>query len=387
MAHDSDVEQAVLDRYGAGARQSEPGLCCPTRYEERYLAMLPAELLAKDYGCGDPSRHVRAGERVLDLGSGAGKICYILAQKVGRDGQVTGVDFNDDMLAVARRHQSDMAERMGYANVRFVKGRIQDLALPLEAVAAWLAEHPVTDFGSLTAFEAECRRLRDEQPLVPDASVDVVVSNCVLNLVRQQDKRQLFREIQRVLRRGGRAVISDIVCDEDPTPRILADPQLWSGCISGAFREDLFLRMFEEAGFYGIEILSRQVEPWQVLDGIEFRSMTVRAFKGTEGPCLERNQAVVYGGPWKRVVDDDGHMLHRGERMAVCDKTFGIYTDPDGPYAQQISAVEPHTEVPPDEAPPFACQVSARRDPRRTKGTDYDATVAPEGGACCEGDC
>ncbi|GBC83186.1 Ubiquinone/menaquinone biosynthesis C-methyltransferase UbiE [bacterium HR10] len=319
---------------------------------------------------------------MVDLGSGAGKICYILSQKVGPAGQVIGVDFNDEMLRLARKYLSEMRRKLGYGNVRFVKAKIQDLALDLERAEAWLQKHPIRSVEQLGDFEAECERLRQQEPLIPDASVDVVVSNCVLNLVRPQDKHKLFAEIFRVLKRGGRAVISDIVCDEDPTPSILADPELWSGCIAGAFREDRFLEMFEEAGFHGIEILSRQDEPWQVIEGIEFRSITVRAFKGKQGPCLERHQAVIYKGPWKFVRDDDGHTLYRGQRMAVCDKTFKILTDPSGPYSRDIIAVPPYEEIPLDQAAPFDCKRTGTRSPRETKGLDYRATMVNDGAAC-----
>jgi arsenite methyltransferase len=377
------VESAVLERYQAGAKQAEASLCCPTEYEENYLKILPQEIVEKDYGCGDPTRHVEAGETVLDLGSGAGKNCYILAQKVGAQGRVIGVDFNDDMLSLARKYREEVADKLGYSNVDFVKGKIQDLKLDLDRAQAGLKERPIASFEALGAFEAECDRLRQEQPLIPDSSVDVVVSNCVLNLVRPQDKRQLFQEIYRVLKRGGRAVISDIVCDEDPTPEMMNDPELWSGCISGAFREDSFLKMFEEAGFYGIEILSRQVEPWQVIDGIEFRSMTIRAFKGKEGPCWERNQAVVYQGPWRQVCDDDGHIYRRGDRVAVCDKTFQILTNSNSPYAKDLIPISPYQEVPLEEAQEFDCKRSVARHPRETKGLDYRVTATHDAASCC----
>jgi arsenite methyltransferase len=140
--------------------------------------------------------------------------------------------------------------------------------------------------------------------------------------------------------------------------------------------------MFEAAGFYGVEILVRQAEPWQVIDGIEFRSMTVQAFKGKEGACQERNQAVVYKGPWKVVQDDDGHMLYRGERMAVCDKTFQIYTHPQGPYHQDMILLPPYTDIPLESAGVFDCSRDQFRHPRETKGLDYRATVTNDS-ACC----
>lgn len=187
------------------------------------------------------------------------------------------------------------------------------------------------------------------------------------NLARPGDKGKLFAEMHRVLRKGGRAVISSIVCDEDPTPEIKADPDLWSGCIAGAMREEEFLEMFERPGFYGIEILVRQSEPWQTIDGIEFRSVTVQAFKGKEGPCIERNQAVIYPGPWK----------------CVCDKTFGIMTNPDGPYAGHVVPVPPREEVPLDKASPFDCMRSDTRHPRESKGMEYRPTVTSQSSPCC----
>ncbi|MBI1370003.1 MAG: methyltransferase domain-containing protein [Planctomycetes bacterium] len=385
MTSPNHVEDAVLERYARGAEAVEPALCCPVEdYEGQYLAALPKEIIEKDYGCGNPSRWAREGDVVVDLGSGAGKICYILAQKVGPMGQVIGVDFNDAMLNIARKYQNPLAEQFGYGNTRFVKAKIQDLALDLDRMAAWLAEHPVTSIADMQRYEAECDRLRSDEPMIADASVDLVVSNCVLNLVRARDKQQLFAEIFRVLKRGGRAVISDIVCDEDPTPDIIADPELWSGCISGAFREDRFLAMFEEAGFHGVEILARAGEPWRTIDGVEFRSMTVRAYKGKDGPCMDRRQAAVYKGPWKTVTDDDGHTYVRGRRMAVCEKTFALLTEPSGPYAAQMIGIEPYDTVPHERAEPMDCRRNMFRATTETKGEAYPKTDGEPDASCCD---
>jgi arsenite methyltransferase len=388
-AVDYDVESEVKARYAAGARSAEAELCCPVDYDPQYLKIIPKEIIERDYGCGDPSKHVAAGETALDLGSGGGKICYILSQKVGRDGRVIGVDVNDTMLSLARKYQDEVAQKLGYRNTDFRKGRIQDLALPLDAAQEWLDRRPIRSVEDLQAFEAECARLRRDEPLVADASVDVIVSNCVLNLVKPADKKQLFAEMFRVLRKGGRCVISDIVCDEPPTDAILNDPKMWSGCIAGAFLEDEFLRMFEEAGFYGVEVLARGETPWRTIDGVEFRSMTVRAYKGKQGPCYEHDQAVVYKGPWKQVRDDDGHVFFRGERMAVCKKTFDIMTDPNGPYAGQVIGIEPMRPVAVEDAKLFDCKRVAKRHPKETKGHDYRATTGAAAENCCgpEGCC
>ena len=385
---DYDIETAVIERYQAGARQQQPSLCCPTEYAGDYLEILPEEIIAKDYGCGDPTRYVNEGETVVDLGSGAGKNCYILAQKLGAEGKIIGVDFNDEMLSLARKYQEEIASTIGYCNTQFVKGKIQDLKLNLDKVQTWLQDNPITSVEKISDYETECDRLRTQEPLISDNTVDVVISNCVLNLVRPQDKEQLFAEIFRVLKRGGRAVISDIVCDEDPTPAILNDPDLWSGCISGAFREDVFLKMFEEAGFYGVEILKREEQPWQVVDGVEFRSMTIRAYKGKEGECWERKQAVIYKGPWKQVQDDDGHTFCRGERMAVCDKTYQILTSCCSPYSKDIIPVPPYENIPLEEAEAFNCKNKAIRHAKETKGSEYNLTNTSNNDDCCSpGEC
>src|SRR5690606_5792178 len=134
---------------------------------------------------------------------------------VGNKGKVIGVDMTDDMLEVARRNAPIVAERIGYGNVEFRKGRIQDLQLDLEELETRLKASPVSDANGFLEAEELAEEIRIKQPLVESDSIDVVVSNCVLNLVSKKNRQQLFEEIYRVLNCGGRAVISDIVCDEE----------------------------------------------------------------------------------------------------------------------------------------------------------------------------
>ncbi|MCG8404420.1 MAG: methyltransferase domain-containing protein [Phycisphaerales bacterium] len=381
-----DVEKAVRSRYSEGAKVAQEALCCPSSsYDEKYLAAIPQEIIDKDYGCGDPTAHCEEGQIVLDLGSGAGKACYIMSQRVGPNGRVIGIDMNDDMLALARQYREEITRKIGYANVEFRKARIQDLRLDLEKVDAWLKERPARSAADLTALESYGREISQTSPVVADNSIDLIVSNCVLNLVRPEDKSKLFSEMFRILRKGGRAVISDVVSDEDVPDHLQQDPELWSGCISGAFREDLFLKAFEDAGFHGIEILKLDDKPWQTVEGIEFRSMTVSAYKGKQGPCYEHNQAVVYKGPFSAVQDDDGHRYPRGARIAVCEKTFNLLRN--GPYRDQFSFIEPHEAVASEDAVPFDCKRTVLRHPRETKGVDYKVTT--EAADCCgpEGCC
>ncbi|MFQ5700845.1 MAG: methyltransferase domain-containing protein [Acidobacteriota bacterium] len=381
-----DVERVVNERYSKGAREREASLCCPVEYDPRYLDAIPADVLERDYGCGDPSRYVREGDTVLDLGSGAGKVCFIASQVVGPAGHVIGVDMNQEMLAVARRAAMVVSEKIGYQNVTFRRGRIQDLRLDPDLLDAWLAEHPVRSAGDLSALEDATERLRNEHPMVPDESVDIIISNCVLNLVRQSDRRRLIRGIFRALKVGGRIAISDIVSDEIVPEALKANPELWSGCISGAFHERELIEELEAAGFHGIEFASWAEEPFRVVDGIEFRSVTVTAHKGKQGPCYEENQAVMYRGPWKQVEDDDHHVLRRGERTAVCAKTYKLLQSE--PYAAQVIAVPPRVRVPESDRKPFDCSRTTPRHPRETKGADYSETrdgdtQTRSSGGCC----
>ena len=382
MSNVHHTEKAVRDRYSTAAETREAQLCCPVDYDANYLKVIPEEVIQRDYGCGDPSKYVCPGETVLDLGSGGGKICFIASQVVGAQGRVLGVDMNDTMLDLARSSQGAVADAMGYDNIQFLKGRIQDLAIDRDRVEAFLVENPVQDEAGLQRLETFLHKMRADEPMIADNSIDVVVSNCVLNLVDASEKSQLFDEIYRVLKPGGRAVISDIVSDELVPALLQKDAELWSGCISGAFQESDFLEAFERAGFYGVEMPILQATPWQTVEGIEFRSTTVIAYKGKEGPCDDYHQAVIYKGPFSEVVDDDGHRFQRGVRTAVCRKTFQIMTRP--PYQDFFVPVEPRIPVADGEAEPMECG-GHLRSPRVSKGQDFKLTVMGED--CCGPDC
>lgn len=145
------TESAVKERYAAGAKAQEPALCCPVDYDPQFLKIIPDEVIERDYGCGDPSKYVKPGETVLDLGSGTGKICFIASQVVGESGCVIGVDMTDDMLEVANRNAPIVAENIGHSNVEFVKGRIQDLKLDLNAFNQRIAENPISSVEDFLA--------------------------------------------------------------------------------------------------------------------------------------------------------------------------------------------------------------------------------------------
>jgi len=169
--------------------------------------------------CGNPLAfgHISAGNVVLDLGSGAGKDVFLAAQKVGESGRVIGVDMTPEMLALARKNAVKFFATTGLANVEFREGHIEKL--PVEA-----------------------------------ASVDVVISNCVINL--STDKAQVFREVHRVLKDGGRMIVSDIVLNRPLSEEFKKDPDLYAGCIAGALLRQEYLQAIRDAGFAKVTVLS-----------------------------------------------------------------------------------------------------------------------------------
>ncbi len=242
-----DQTKAVQDRYGAAAIEQEACLCTPVAFEPSLLKPIPNEVVERDYGCGDPTRWVQEGDTVLDLGSGSGKNAFICSQVVGATGQVIGVDCNKEMLALSRASAPVVAERIGYGNVCFLEGAIE----------------------ALDATDAE------GEPLVADSSIDVVLSNCVLNLVNPSARQMLLKNIRRVLRPAGRVAISDIVSDRPVPLTLQQDAELWSGCISGAWLEDAFLEDFRALGLEQVQYAERSETPWRVVEGIEFRAVTL----------------------------------------------------------------------------------------------------------------
>jgi 7,8-dihydro-6-hydroxymethylpterin dimethyltransferase len=273
----------VRQFYGQAAEQPQAELCCPTRPDAEDLAHIPPEVVERFYGCGSPvsAAAPQPGETLVDLGSGAGIDCFIASRRVGPDGRVFGIDMTDQMLAVARESQPKVARSLGYDNVEFRRGVLEQI--PMDA-----------------------------------ASADIVTSNCVINL--SPDKPAVFREIWRVLRDHGRVVVADIVADREVPPAMRADGQLWGECISGALSEEAFLAALERAGFYGVSILKKSF--WREVEGAQFHSITVRGFKfeKTAG-CQYVGQYATYLGPMKAVVDEEGHLFPRGVPVEVCTDT------------------------------------------------------------------
>jgi arsenite methyltransferase len=224
MAELTDIRETVRERYARAARQASSGEgCCgsPVGCSDEFGSALygaeageaPQEAVAASLGCGVPTAvaDLHPGETVLDLGSGAGADVLISAQRVAPRGRAIGLDMTDEMLALARAN----AAAAGVENVEFVKGYLEEIPLP-------------------------------------DASVDVVISNCVINLAA--DKRVVLAEAARVLRPGGRFAVSDVIADDAMDAATRADMQQWTGCIAGALTETEFRAALADAGLTDIEI-------------------------------------------------------------------------------------------------------------------------------------
>ncbi|MGQ0620209.1 MAG: methyltransferase domain-containing protein [Panacagrimonas sp.] len=293
--------QSIQDYYGKLLQSSadlKTSACCLTESPSpRVLAALAnvhEDVKNRFYGCGSPIPPALTGLSVLDLGCGSGRDCYVLAQLVGPQGEVTGLDMTDEQLDVARRTQAWHAERFGYANTRFVQGYIERLA------------------G------------------IADASVDLVVSNCVINL--SPDKLAVFGEIFRVLKPGGELYFSDVFSDRRIPPALATDPVMLGECLGGALYLEDFRRLMAEVGCLDARFVAssplaiNNPELERQAGNIRFSSRTVRAFKlELEDRCEDYGQVATYLGTVPESPHffdlDDHHHFVAGKPMLVCGNT------------------------------------------------------------------
>jgi len=216
--------------------------------------------------------------------------------------------MTDEMLKVAQENKPIVAANLGFDVTEFRKGFLEDI------------------------------------PLEPK-SVDLVTSNCVINL--SPDKLRVFSEIWRVLKDHGRLVVSDIVSEEEVPPHQRRDPRLWGECIGGALTEEEFLAFLERTGFYGVQILQKTF--WKEVEGYRFFSVTVRGYKfEKKAGCVFIGQDAIYQGPFKGVSDEEGHWFPRNIPVAVCTDTAAKLSAP--PYAGMFIVTNPDTEF-----KPFSC--------------------------------
>jgi len=265
----TDTHGVVGQFYSAAAKQENTDITNPVCYPDAEISHIPKSARIRSYGCGSPvlDAGISLGDTVVDLGCGAGVECYIAARKTGPSGQVIGIDMLDHMLALARKPLGDVAQNLGCRNVSFKKGFLEQLPLA-------------------------------------DKTVDLVISNCVINL--SQDKRQTFAEIFRILAPGGRIFISDVVTDDPCPPEIQNDAVLRGACLSGALVQPQLMSILESAGFSRIRVVKRFFYK-EVLNH-KFYAVTYTAFR----PMPAEKTVVFYPGPHAAVMTDDGQLLLRG---------------------------------------------------------------------------
>lgn len=306
------MQEIVQKYYGETLTSSadlQTNACCTDtglpEYVKPLLAKVHDEVLSRYYGCGLVLPQLLDGLTVLDLGCGAGRDVYVLSQLVGEQGQVIGIDMTEEQLAVARRHEDYHRQAFGYAssNVRFLNGDIERL------------------------HELE----------LADASIDVIVSNCVINLA--PDKAAVLREAWRVLKPGGELYFSDVYSDRRIPAMLARDPILYGECLGGALYWNDFLQLARRCGFIDPRLVDDRpvtLDNAQLAErtgNIRFYSATYRLFKldNLEPACEDHGQSVVYRGSIPHhshlFVLDKHHAIEMGRQFPVCGNTLHMLHD------------------------------------------------------------
>ncbi len=234
------VTKTVKKKFSKAAYNPVANYYCPTGYDPKDLDHIPNEVLEVSYGCGNPAAlaDIKEGETIVDLGAGGGIDCFIAARKLGSRGKVIGIDMTDEMLEKARENARKVGDALGYDIVEFRSGNIMELP-------------------------------------VDDNSVDLVISNCVINLT--EDKAKVLNEVYRILKPGGRFIISDIVSDKPVPGYLKRDKELWNACLSGALTDKRFRELAENAGFSNIRLTKNYL--YKKVEYIRFHSITIRGSK------------------------------------------------------------------------------------------------------------
>lgn len=330
-----------------------------------------------------PEDTISSGEKVVIIGATdpVGTICSVV-QSVENEGTVLVIDSDLTSLNESKKEIDQTVNK----NVQFLQAELDDFQTNSIVISEFLSDHPIQNISSYRSLQSVIEEQRTNNPLVADESVDVIIIDTCINGLPVFRIRKTLSEAFRVLRRGGRIVIKSILADEqvpDPFPYTSESKNLTYVPL-----EKEIMDFLEDTGFYGMKFIQRANFPIKVVKGVEFRSFIVDGYKGKQGICLDQGHAVIYRGPWSEVLDDDGHRYVRGDRVAVCSKTFNIVKQE--PYKNEFMYIPPYVEIPKDQAPLFDCDTPQLREPSVTKGrksvfevksTNDDSCMTP--GDCC----
>ncbi len=273
----SDVgHSSVREFYGQAALTANEDIVNPLAPAQAAAEFIPGKTKKHSYGCGSPVTDgaPKEGETLVDLGSGSGIECFMASASVGKSGRVYGIDMTDEMLRLAAESQEEVAARLGYQNVEFRKGFLEQI--PLD-----------------------------------DGIADVVISNCVINL--SPDKRMTYQEIFRILKPGGRLVVSDIVTDTAIPATIRNNVRYRGECLGGAMQQEELVAMMEAAGFTSIRFIKRF--PYRQVENMDFFSLTYEAIRPVA--VKEEQVDVIYRGPYGAVHTESGILLVKGRRTSI----------------------------------------------------------------------
>jgi ubiquinone/menaquinone biosynthesis C-methylase UbiE len=329
------VKEAILETYSKAALQTEKHLCCGVDYRKEFgpeeLDHIPERVLDRNYGCGVPAglRSLNPGDRVLDLGPGFGRDCFIAARKVGPEGCIFGLDMNDTMLEQAERYKNEVVRRLGYDNIRFLKGQF-DVEIPLE-----------------------------------DNCIDVILSNCVNNLA--EDKSRAYSEMFRVMKPGSSLSFADVVSYDCLPPRLQENEKAWADCVAGVLSFQELARILNQTGFHGVTLRTEYLwkagiqllqdyfsstqlsaEERQEMGKVRLYSVAIEAFKPVldpKGECFWRNQYALFHGPGAafQLDNDPDHLFKAGELKEICEKTATILKSE--PFNRHFTVFEPEGEM------------------------------------------
>ena len=321
LAKESQTLENVKSYYGQFLKTNQDlqtSACCTAEAMPKYLLPILREIhnevQEKFYGCGSPIPSELEGRTVLDLGSGSGRDCYLLSKLVGPNGKVIGIDMTNEQLAVARKHLDYHTQKYGYAkpNIEFKQGYIEDL----------------------------------ETAGIKSESIDVVTSNCVLNL--SPAKSRVFGEIMRVLKPGGELYFSDVFADKRIPAHLAEDPVLLGECLGGALYIEDFRRLMAQKGCFDYRVVSKtklELQTGEIqkqIGMVNFYSMTIRAFKlSLEDRCEDYGQVAYYLGTIPEAphafILDDHHTFKKGQPLLVCSNTAQMLSE--SRYAKHFKVV------------------------------------------------